>query len=115
MAEFKTRLKELRTSKGLSQQAVAEHFIVTQQSIYKYEHGLSEPDILMLIDMADFFDVSVDYLVGRSDIPAHYEQITITETITQPERRLLEYYRRLSQRSQEAVQVLIDEQSETES
>ena len=56
------RLKQLRESKNLSQQAFAEFFHITQQSVYKYEHGLANPDIEMISQMADFFDTSIDYL-----------------------------------------------------
>ncbi len=48
-------LRKLREEHGLSQQKLAEHFGISQQSVYKYENGLAEPDINMLINMADFF------------------------------------------------------------
>ena len=60
-------LKKLRVSRGLSQQALAEKFNLTQQAIYKYENGLAEPDIEMLRNLAVFFGVSVDYLLGIKD------------------------------------------------
>ena len=60
-------LKTLRLKRGLSQQALADKFNLSQQSIYKYEHGLAEPDIKTLKELAHFFDVSIDYLVGYSD------------------------------------------------
>lgn len=109
MEEFMTRLKKLRESRGLSQQAVADRFSLSQQSVYKYEHGLSEPDISMLKDMADFFNVSVDYLIGYTDIPVHYEKID-SGAITRSELRVLNYYRRLSPHAQEAIQTLLNEQ-----
>lgn len=61
------RLKELREENGISQQKLADEFYISQQSIWKYKNGLSEPDIKTLIKFADFFDVSVDYLIGISD------------------------------------------------
>ncbi|MDL2301877.1 helix-turn-helix domain-containing protein [Lachnospiraceae bacterium OttesenSCG-928-D06] len=60
-------LKELRKQAGLSQQALAEHFNLTQQSIYKYENGLAEPDIDTLKSFSHFFCTSIDYLVGATD------------------------------------------------
>ena len=60
-------LKMLRNQKGVSQQKLAETIGVSQQSINKYENHNVEPDIYTLISIADYFDVSIDYLVGRFD------------------------------------------------
>ncbi len=65
-------LKKLRKEKGLTQQFLAEKFGLSQQSIYKYENNLAEPDIATLKELAEFFDTSVDYLVGASDIQDPY-------------------------------------------
>jgi len=62
-----TNLKKLRLANGLSQQALAEKFNLSQQSIYKYENNLAEPDIDSLKKFAFFFGVSIDYLVGYTD------------------------------------------------
>ncbi|MGN0619296.1 MAG: helix-turn-helix domain-containing protein [Ruminiclostridium sp.] len=61
-------LKLLREEMGLSQQGLAEMLNITQQSVYKYEKTASEPDIATLIRLADIFSVSVDFLIGNSDI-----------------------------------------------
>ncbi|MDE7058384.1 MAG: helix-turn-helix domain-containing protein [Lachnospiraceae bacterium] len=63
------RLKELRQKQKISQQKLAEHFHISQQSIWKYENGLAEPDICTLIQFADYFQTSVDYLIGHTDNP----------------------------------------------
>ena len=60
-------LKELREKKHLSQQKLASIINVSQQSIYKYENDLAEPDFKTLMDLADFFDTSVDYIIGNTD------------------------------------------------
>ncbi|UZQ85079.1 helix-turn-helix domain-containing protein [Thermoclostridium stercorarium] len=62
------RIKELRNEKGISQSALANHLGLTQQAIAKWEKGIAEPDSEMLKKIATFFDVSVDYLLGRTDI-----------------------------------------------
>lgn len=67
-------LKKLRKEKGLTQQYLAEKFNLSQQSIYKYENDLAEPDISTLKSMAGFFDTSIDYLVGASDIRTLYDR-----------------------------------------
>ena len=59
------RLKALRKIHGMRQQDLAEKINISQQSISRYENGQHYPDIPALIEMADFFDVPLDYLVGR--------------------------------------------------
>lgn len=104
------RLKELRTSKRLSQQALADMIHVTQQSIHKYETGLAEPELDIIIACAKIFDTSVDYLIGYTDIPERYEYMSQKEcAITSSEKRLLCYYRKLSQNAQDHIQGLISE------
>lgn len=56
----------LRKNAGLSQQALGERFNLSQQTIYKYENGLAEPDIDTLIRFAAYFNVSVDFLIGNT-------------------------------------------------
>ena len=61
-------LRLLREEKGLSQQRLAEMLDTTQQAIFKYEKTTIEPDISMLIQLADIFEVTVDFLIGNSEI-----------------------------------------------
>ena len=69
MANFGKRLKELRTALGLTQKQMAETFSITIRSYSRYETDDSTPHYAMLLSLADYFDVSLDYLVGRSDDP----------------------------------------------
>lgn len=62
------RLEELRKQLGLSQNELAEKLNMTQQRISAYEKGKREPDINTITQLADFFGVSTDYLLGKSDI-----------------------------------------------
>ena len=73
------RIKELRKEKGINQQKLAMELNITQAGISKYELGKAEPDISMLIHLADYFDVSVDYLIGRTDYPASLKPHTPQE------------------------------------
>lgn len=59
------RLKELRESKGLTQKEVAKVIGYTQLSYARYENGKREPDISTLCKLANYFNVTVDYLIGR--------------------------------------------------
>ncbi len=63
------RLKELRKSRGISQLKLAIDLNMNQNSISRYETGEREADYATLILFADYFDVSVDYLLGRTDNP----------------------------------------------
>lgn len=61
------RLKELRKEKNISQIKLAMDLEINQNSISRYETGLYEADYKTLIAIADYFDVSVDYLLGRTE------------------------------------------------
>ena len=61
------RLKELRESRGISQVRLAIELDLNQNSISRYESGAREADYKTLIAIADYFDVSLDYLFGRTD------------------------------------------------
>ena len=61
------RLRELRLEQNISQKAVAEKLQVSQQTYSDYEHCKTNPDLAMLAKIADFFEVSIDYLLGRTD------------------------------------------------
>ena len=63
------RIKELRKKKGLSQLRLAMELNTTQNTISRYETGEREPGIDELIKIADYFHVSVDYLIGRTENP----------------------------------------------
>lgn len=69
MPIFPQRLKELRKSKGLSQQKLADFLGTSKSSVNMYERGEREPGLEMVESIADFFNVDVDYLFGKSDIP----------------------------------------------
>ena len=71
---FFVRLKELRKKKGLSQLRLATELNTTQNTISRYETGEREPGIDELIKIADYFNISVDYLIGRTDDPKLYKK-----------------------------------------
>lgn len=72
MAESNTlneRLRECRKKKGVKQSEVADRLSVQRQIISYYESGTRKPNLEDLIMLADFYNVSLDYLVGRTDTP----------------------------------------------
>ena len=62
------RLKELRKERGISQLKLAMELNTNQNTISRYETGEREPGINELIRLADYFNVSVDYLLERTDV-----------------------------------------------
>lgn len=63
------RLRELRREKGISQLKLAIDLNMNQNTVSRYENSEREADYETLIRIADYFGVSVDYLLGRTDIP----------------------------------------------
>ena len=59
------RIKDLRREKGLSLRAMCAEINVPASTLSQYERGVREPNISMLIKLANYFNVSVDYLIGR--------------------------------------------------
>lgn len=66
--QFGDRLKELRIEKGLTQEELAKRFSTGKSSISNYEKNSRLPDAITIGKYAEFFNVSVDYILGRSDI-----------------------------------------------
>ena len=64
---FRVKLKELRESKGLSQQKFANMMNISQGTVGNWESGIREPNFETISKIANFFDVSVDYILGRVD------------------------------------------------
>ena len=69
---FGKRLKLLRKNLKLTQSQLGENLNLSQRAISSYENGLRFPDELVLNLIADYFNVSVDYLLGRTDIKNIY-------------------------------------------
>ncbi len=65
--DFGQRLRMLREKKRLKRMVLSELCGLTSTAIKRYEEGENEPTLKSLVAIADFFDVSLDYLTGRSD------------------------------------------------
>ena len=100
-------LRKLRMDRGLSQQALAEKFNLTQQSIYKYENGLAEPDIETLKSFAVFFGISVDYLIGSSSCSS-MEDMFATLSPTDREIQLLQNFRYLTPEMKHSIELIVE-------
>ncbi len=64
---FFKRLYELRTDNDLTQQQVADYLLCNRQVYARYERGLREIPVSMLIKLADLYKTSVDYIINRTD------------------------------------------------
>lgn len=65
--EFKDRLRELRTARGLNQMQLAKMLNISQSAVAKWELGKTEPTASAIIKLAKFFDESTDYILGLAD------------------------------------------------
>ena len=67
MKIFQERLIEQRKLNKVTQRQLAEYLQIAQPSYIRYENGSAEPNLETLVKIADYFDVSVDYLLGRAE------------------------------------------------
>ena len=75
---FNQRLKQSRQSVNLTQKQVAEHLGMTPNAYQKYELGSLEPNLSKLVQLADLFHVSTDYLLCRDEFP-HSHEVDVDE------------------------------------
>lgn len=98
-------LKKLRKAHHLSQKQLAGYLNLSQQSIWKYENGIAEPDFQTLKGFSKLFHTSVDYLIGNIDDEKDYLQCDVATT--ENERMHLMLYRSASPEIQKSVDKLL--------
>ena len=98
------RLKELREQRRLNQEGLALKLNVSQSTISAYEIGERVPDLETLIAIASFFNVSLDYLAGLSDLKQQIRQSDLSPN----ELEHLYTYRQLSDTDREKIKAYID-------
>ena len=106
-----TNLKKLREDASISRKAVADAIGVSQQSVNKYENHNIEPDIETLIRIADFFETSVDYLIGHTSVRRRIEEVHVFE-LNDREGKVMEQYRSITSKQKACIDVVIDSCSE---
>lgn len=67
MSTFHEKLQELRREKGLLQKEAADQMNISRTAYSNYEQGIRQPSFEILKIICDFYDVSADYLIGRTD------------------------------------------------
>ena len=103
-------LKKLREEAGITQKGLADAIGVSQQSINKYENHNIEPDIETMIRIADYFNTSVDYLIGHTSIRRKIENVTAYE-LNEKESKIVDRFRTLSLKQKACVEIVIDSYS----
>ena len=93
------RLGELRRERGLSQVGLAMKLNVSQKMISAYESGLHQPSIGTLIEISKLFNVSVDYIVGTSNVRLSAEKMS-NNSLSVDEAEFLNMFRELSKETQ---------------
>lgn len=68
------RMRDMREDNDLTQKKIAEYLMCDQSLYSKYERGEREIPLSLLIKLADYYDVSLDYLMGRTDIKKPYSK-----------------------------------------
>ena len=99
-------LKLLRQEYGISQQRLADAIGVSQPSINKYENHNIEPEIEILKRMADYFNTSIDYIVGHTDIRRKIEHTDVFH-LNQFESEIMMRFRSLNEEEQQCIDTTI--------
>lgn len=105
------RLKELREQKNITQADFAKHFSISPSAIGMYEQGRRTPDIATITKFADYYCVTVDYLIGRTDenkLPSAAAPAPAQDALTPSEETHIKKYRQLDDGGKEEIDDLID-------
>ena len=99
-------LKRLRQEYGISQQPLADALQISQPSINKYENHKIEPEIEILKRMASYFNTSIDYIVGYTDVRRKIEAAE-PYALNAQEAELVTCFRALKPEEQECVRTVV--------
>lgn len=97
MIVFAERFKFLRNRESESQNDLAEQFNVTQSMISKWEKGKFLPEASKLIEIAEYFQVSTDYLLGltATSNESRAAKVNMENSLTDEEKEIIDMYRKL--------------------
>lgn len=113
MTTFGQRLSRLRNDKRLSQEELAARLKISKSAIGMYERDQREPSFELLDEMALFFDVSVDYLMGRTDkrnsLKTDREEPVVQLLMRSKDEMTPESFDRLSQVIEELTKAFVEE------
>ena len=106
MVAFADRLKDERTQKGLTQSELARTLFLGQTSVSKYERGKQIPEMPTLQKIADFFGISIDYLLGKTDIKKYVQNDQRSNSIADD--KLIEKMKNLDEESKKELEKYMD-------
>lgn len=101
-------LKLLREKAGLTQSEFAEKHGLSQQAISKYENGTREPDLKTLIMFANYYDVTIDYLLGRNITTISQENNNTFTPISKEHQILISNFDLLNEQGQQFILETMD-------
>lgn len=96
------RLEDLREERGLTQNEIAEAIGTSRTNIGRWEKGLNEPSYTFVVKLANFFNVTVDYLIGNEENVSNVRG-GYPETFTEEEKTLIRYYRAIGKEAKMAI------------
>ena len=97
-------MKKLRVSLGMTQEAFAKSFGLSKSTYNNYEIGARDPGVLFLKKVADKYNVTVDFILGRSNDPQKIFSVEVEDSPTDDgELRLVDNYRSLNEEGQEKL------------
>ena len=114
MATFSERLFELRRQRDLTQLDLANYIGLNKQTISQYERGVRRPDIETLSSLCDYFNVSTDYMLGKSDVTIRLvdsvglSKLDSSFVLSEFEEKLIDAYRHAPESRREAVRTLLN-------
>lgn len=109
MSKFGEMLAELRLDKGMTQKELANLLHVSTGTISNYENNVHFPDVEKLIDLADLFNVTTDYLLGRCDFPFSPDIFSESITRERTSGELLKLLRMLPEEHRDALDVFLND------
>jgi len=115
---IKKNIKKLKKNKGISQKELAKNIGASDSAICFWENGINEPKATYIYQIATFFDVSADYLLGLTadDGTKLYSPPTVNTlngNLSRDERELIEKYRKLNAPGKKLVNTVIDTHLDT--
>lgn len=105
------RIKDLREDEDKTQSDIAKILGTTAQYYGKYEKGEREIPFSRAIELAEFYNVSLDYLAGKTNV----KRINIKSSISEDERKILDMYQNLSERNKGKAELFIEQLLEKQS
>lgn len=101
--KFKDKIKELRQEKDLSQKKLADELSLSQSCITKLESGDREPTGSTLVAYANYFNVTIDYLIGNDEVITRDNSFREKQNLSQEEKDLIKYYRAIEKPAKLAI------------